>query len=93
MRVWLCRSGRGIRILIQRKINRYFEITDINYIRSFMGSNKRRRISLSKINRFEWVYTKFPSKYKHSFQRGWYLEGDRIYYHQVRDIMKKIYKK
>ena len=101
MKVWLRRYGGDVRLLIQRKSGKYFETSSTWFIHCCRRRWKRRKVRLSNIDSFDirsgrrslTVHTNFPPEYKHSWQRGWYIEGDRIYYHQVREIMVRIYRK
>ena len=101
MKIWLRRYGRDVWLLIQRKPGKYFETSSTWFIHCCRRRWKRRKVRLSNIDSFDimsgrrslTIHTNFPPEYKRSWQRGWYIEGDRIYYHQVREIMVRIYNK
>lgn len=102
MRIWLGRYRGNVWLLIQRKSEKYyFETSSTWFIHCYRSRWKRRRVRLSNIDSFDFmsgrrsltIHTNFPPEYKRSWQRGWYIEGDRIYYHQVREIMVRIYRK
>lgn len=105
MKIWILSKGNGNRILIQSQElgEYYYEISYywLWYSTSYSEEkgqrilllNKRRRINLKKILRVKekiefpfLCYISFPPSFSYSYV---FLEGDRIYFHQIRDELKR----
>jgi len=89
MKIWLARNRIGARKILVESKGKYFESSLLGYLGLFNKGNKRKKLILDESKQNFRPRFSFPGYYRHSFNKGLYLEGDIIYYHQLRNLINQ----